>query len=41
MQKDILLIFILVICIVLLFLMYRMGYVMGVNNIKIEVPNKF
>ena len=41
MRKDILLIFILVICIVLLFLMYRMGYVMGVNNIMIEVPNKF
>lgn len=41
MQKDILLIIILVICIILLFLIYRLGYVMGLNQVKIQPLNRF
>ena len=41
MQQHTLLIIILIICIVLLFLMFRLGYVMGVNNIGItQFTNK-
>jgi len=35
MQQHTLLIIILIICIVLLFLMFRIGYVMGINSIHI------